>query len=151
MLLLIRRRIISNLVFKVIVSTGDAAGNFPRSFPIFFGRKIRRFFQLVQPFGVANFEMLQQSLSSSKVPATFDAPQGFLLEMIEPRVLRELQLADEVLVAGLAFLRLQVSLRFRPRPVSFRQSPSFNRDARKAQDSLEALVQLCVAASFKRN
>ena len=112
MLLLIRRRIISNLVFKVIVSTGDAAGNFPRSLPIFFGRKIRRFFQLVQPFGVANFEMLQQSLSSSKVPATFDAPQGFLLEMIEPRVLRELQLADEVLVAGLAFLRLQVGLRF---------------------------------------
>ena len=93
--------------------------------------------------------MLQQSLSSSKVPATFDAPQGFLLEMIEPRVLRELQLADEVLVAGLAFLRLQVSLRFRPRPVSFRQSPSFNRDARKAQDSLEALVQLCVAVNFK--
>ena len=56
--------------------------------------------------------MFQQWFGSSKVFITFEAPQGFLLGMNEPRVLRELVAADEILVADAAFLWPEIMLEF---------------------------------------
>jgi len=69
-----------------------------------------RLLKFLPPHWIANFEVPQQSFASTKALAALDAPQGQFLEMNEPRVFREFELIDEVLVTGYAFPRVQIAV-----------------------------------------